>query len=236
MPRPLQITLMTLLLMVCGIDARADSGTDSSTESLDRIREVARAFATQQADAGTQVQVSALDSRLRLPACAQEPQAFAPAGSSGRGALTIGVRCDAPMAWSIYVPVRISETRRVLVLRRALARGEVINADALDTQERDAVTLPYGYITDAAQVLGKTLRRPLAPGSVIAPDAVESARIIKRGQIVTLVSRAGAVEVRAQGTAMGDGGVGDRLTVQNSASRRTVEGVVSAADTVEVHL
>jgi flagella basal body P-ring formation protein FlgA len=122
------------------------------------------------------------------------------------------------------------------VLRRALARGEVINADALDTQERDAVTLPYGYITDAAQVLGKTLRRPLAPGSVIAPDAVESARIIKRGQIVTLVSRAGAVEVRAQGTAMGDGGVGDRLTVQNSASRRTVEGVVSAADTVEVHL
>lgn len=225
--------MLTLLLILGSVDARA---ADDSWESPERIREVARSFAARQAAAGAQIQVGGLDERLRLPACEQPPQAFVPAGSSARGALSVGVRCDAPLAWTLYVPVRISETRKVVVLTRALARGEPITADALDTQDRDADTLPYGYVSDPALALGKTLKRPLAPGSVLAPDALESPRVIRRGQVVTVLGRSGGIEVRAQGTAMGDAGIGDRVQVQNASSRRTVEGVVRSADTVEVTL
>lgn len=38
------------------------------------------------------------------------------------------------------------------------------------------------------------------------------------------------------GIAQGDAGVGDRLQVQNTSSRRMVEGTVRSADTVEVGL
>lgn len=228
----MQRLLLILLLMICGVDARAADGW----ESADRIRELAGNFAQQQSAPGARIEVGALDQRLRLPACDQSPQAFLPAGSGGRGALSVGVRCDAPVAWTLYVPVRISELRKVLVLTRSLAPGEPVTSDAIASQERDAATLPYGYIEDPAQVLGKTLRRPLTPGSVLTPDAVASARVIRRGQSVTLLGRAGGIEVRVQGVAQGDAGVGDRLQVQNSGSRRNVEGIVRSADIVEVSL
>jgi flagella basal body P-ring formation protein FlgA len=223
--------LPILPLMLCSLAAYAQ-GQDF--ESPERIRAAARDFVQQQTGAGVQIQVSALDARLRLPACEQAPQAFMPPGIAARGALTVGVRCDAPVAWTLYVPVRISDLRKVLVLTRSLGRGQAITADALELQERDAASLPYGFVTDPAQVLGQTLRRPLAPGSVLAPDALETARIIHRGQSVTLIGQAGGIEVRMRGTAMADGGAGDRLQVQNTSSKRTVEGVVRSADTVEV--
>lgn len=225
--------LLILLLMLSGVDARA---ADDGWEPASHIRELAGDFARQQSAAGARIEVGALDERLRLPACAQAPQTFLPAGNSGRGALSVGVRCDAPVAWTLYVPVRISELRGVLVLTRALAPGEIITADAVAVQERDAATLPYGYVGDPAQAVGKTLRRPLAPGAVLTPDAIAAARVIRRGQSVTLLGRSNGIEVRAQGVAQGDAGVGDRLQVQNSGSRRNVEGIVRSADTVEVGL
>lgn len=230
MPR----VLLILLLMLSGVDVRAASPPD--WESAERIRTLARDYAQQQASADARIEVGALDERLRLPACAQAPEAFLPGGSAGSGALSVGVRCAGPVAWSIYVPVRISQVRSVAVLTRPLAPGETVTADAITLQERDTTTLPYGFIADAMQAVGKTLRRPLAAGAVLTPDAVAAARVIRRGQSVTLLGRSGGVEVRMAGTAQGDAGVGDRLQVQNSSSRRMVEGTVRSADTVEVGL
>ena len=226
--------LLILLLMLCGVDVRA--ADDAAWESAARIRQLAGDFARQQSNPGAHIDVGALDERLRLPACAQAPQTFVPAGSAGRGALSVGVRCDAPVAWTLYVPVRISELRSVLVLTRSVAPGEIVTADAVALQDRDAATLPYGFVSDVDQAVGKILRRPLAPGSVLTPDAIAGARVIRRGQSVTLLGRSNGIEVRVQGIAQGDAGVGERLQVQNSGSRRTVEGIVRSADTVEVSL
>ncbi|TXH05996.1 MAG: flagellar basal body P-ring formation protein FlgA [Nevskiaceae bacterium] len=226
--------LLILLLMLSGVDVRAAESPD--WESAERIRALAREYAQRQAPAGARIEVSALDDRLRLPACAQTPEAFLPGGSAGSGALSVGVRCAAPVAWSLYVPVRISQMHSVAVLTRALAPGETVTADALTLQERDGASLPYGFITDPTQAVGKTLRRPLAAGAVLTPDAVAAVRVIRRGQSVTLLGRSGGVEVRMAGIAQGDAGVGDRLQVQNTSSRRMVEGTVRSADTVEVGL
>lgn len=225
--------LLILLLMSSGLDARAD---DATWESPDRIRAVASDYARTQSSPQARVEVGLLDERLKLPACAEAPQAFSPAGNGARGALSVGVRCVSPVSWTLYIPVRISESRQVMVLNRALNRGETVTADAVSTQERDITTLPYGYMANATEAVGKTIKRPLTAGSVLTPDALELQRIIKRGQSVTLVSRIGGLEIRAQGTAMTDAAQGDRLKVENSSSRRVVEGVVRSADTIEVSL
>ncbi len=223
--------LLVLPLMLCCLAAQAQT---QDFESPERIRTIAHDYAQQMAGAGTQVEATSLDERLRLPACAKAPSAFMPQGNNGRGAVTVGVRCEGPVAWSLYVPVRISQTMQVLVLNRSLNRGEVIAADMLSFQSRDTATLPYGYLSNLSDATGKTLKRPLVAGSVLSPDAMEAQHIIKRGQLVTVFSRAGGLEVRAQGTALSDAGQGERLRVENKSSHRVVEGVVRSADTIEV--
>lgn len=225
--------LLLLLLMVLALDARA---AEPGWESAERIRSVALDFARSQSPANARIEVGTLDTRLQLPACSNPPEAFGVSGSSARGALSIGVRCASPVSWTLYIPVRVSESRQIMVLNRALGRGEIITADAVSMQERDITALPYGYLATATEVVGKTAKHALAAGSVLTPEALELQRIIKRGQSVTLFSRIGALEIRALGTALGDAAQGDRLRVENASSRRIVEGIVRSADIVEVSL
>lgn len=227
----MSLKLLAIPLMLLSLVAQAQ---DEGFESPERIRSVARDYAQQQAGAGTQVEATALDERLRLPACSKSPAAFMPQGNNGRGAMTVGVRCEGPVAWTLYIPVRISQNLQVLVLTRSLNRGEVITPDMLSLQVRDTATLPYGYLSDLTAVTGKTLKRPMIAGSVLSPDAMEAQRIIKRGQLVTVYSRVGGLEVRAQATALSDAGQGERLRVENKSSHRVVEGVVRSADSIEV--
>jgi flagella basal body P-ring formation protein FlgA len=147
----------------------------------------------------------------------------------------VSVSCAAP-AWSLYVPVRISSERQVLVATRNLRAGEALTAEAIGTQVRDTSQLPAGFVTDSSLAVGKILRQPVAAGATLSPAALGQAPSIKRGQLVTLRSRAGAIEVRAQGKALSDGAPGDRIKVENESSNREVEGQVSADGSVEVTL
>jgi flagella basal body P-ring formation protein FlgA len=202
-------------------------------QSLESIR--ARAVAAVQTDArpGVTAVATPLDARLRLPACSGPLTAEIPGSSAA--ALSVAVGCASP-AWTLYVPVRVSEPRKVLVLRRAVQRGETVSADLFDLQERDVAGLPQGYLSDPAEALGQRFRRPLAAGSVAGPSDLVPPDWVTRGGPVLLVGRAGGIEVRAEGKALASAGRGARVRVENSRSRRIVEGVVSAPGEVEVRL
>ena len=224
-------------MLLCGALGCLAAGpaalADGAHESLQRIEGVAIAAVTAQLPASAQVTGGSVDNRLRLPACTEAPVAEPPAL---RGAnATVTVRCGDP-AWTVYVPLRISDLRPVVVLARAATRGESVDANLVQMQQRDVAQLPFGYFDSAAGVLGYELRRALTAGSVLTPNDAQPPRLVRRGEMVTLVSRSGGLEVRAGGTAMGDGAQGARVRVRNNSSRRVVEGVVTAAGVVEVRL
>jgi flagella basal body P-ring formation protein FlgA len=214
--------------------AVATSAPAADWEPLERIRAAAEA-AVKQTRPDATVTAATLDERLRLPACDTAPRAGAQPQAGG-AQVSVAVQCAGPTAWTLYVPVKINEVRRVLVLRRSLLRGATLAADAVGFEERDTAGLSFGYIDDLAGVAGKSLKRPLAAGAVLTPDALEAARLVRRGERVTLIGRAGPVEVRAEGKALADGGSGQSISVENLSSRRIVEGVVLDAGTVEVRL
>lgn len=222
--------IITLLLMAFNAQA-----ADGAWESAERIRTTAGEFVARQSASGAQVQVGALDERLRLPACDQPLQAMT-SGNANRGAMSVAVRCDGASAWTLYVPVRVSQRQPVLVLTRPLARGNLITAEAIELQEQDISSLPYGYMTGMEQAIGKILKRSLSQGNVLTPDAIESPRAIRRGQVVTVLGVSGLIEVRASGKALSDAADGERVKVENSNSRRVVEGVARSSGVVEVNL
>ncbi|MFA5942014.1 MAG: flagellar basal body P-ring formation chaperone FlgA [Sinimarinibacterium sp.] len=202
-------------------------------ESLQRIESVAIAVVTAQLPATASVTGGGLDSRLRLPPCSAVPVAEPPTlrGSSA----TVTVRCAAP-AWTLYVPLQISDLRPVVVMARAAARGEAIADALLSQQVRDVAKLPFGYFESPDAVRGYELRRAVSAGTVLTPNDAEPPRLVRRGEAVTVIGRSGGLEVRASATAMADGARGARIKVRNESSKRVVEGVVTAAGTVEIPL
>lgn len=205
----------------------------AGTEPLQNIARAAETAVLAQLPPSATATANTIDPRLRLATCSQ-PLQTDPAAVRGAAA-TVTVRCPAP-AWTLYVPVRISDMRMVAVLARPGQRGDVVGADMLTLQTRDVAQLPFGYVDDPASIEGQQLRRPIGAGAVLTPNDVEAPRWVRRGQIVTLIGRAGGLEVRAGGKALGDGAEGQTVRVQNQTSRRVVNGTVTAPGVVEVRL
>lgn len=214
-----------LPLLIYGI-ALADG-----IESVDRIRAAASRHVNEQLP-GASVEAATLDSRLRVAQCAADLHT-ATFGTPANAAWTVAVSCSSP-AWTLYVPVRISNEHGVLIATRNLRAGETLATDALSIQKRDTAKMPAGYVTDPQLAVGKVLRQPVAAGAPLVPDMLGAPITIRRGQIVTLLSRVGAIEVRAQGKALADGTAGDHISVENDSSQRVVEGRVGADGSVEV--
>jgi flagella basal body P-ring formation protein FlgA len=60
--------------------------------------------------------------------------------------------------------------------------------------------------------------------------------LVRRGQAVTLLAQTGTLEIRAQGHALTEGGMHDRIRVQNANSLKVVEGTIENAGTVRVEM
>lgn len=215
-------------------NAQADAGL-TATAAVQRAAETFLASYVGEAGGATRTRfdASALDARLRLPACGEALEGFLPTGARPAARTTVGVRCAAP-AWTVYVPVAAETELPVLVLKRVAPRLAALAATDVDIQTRRVPGFAGNYVTDVAELAGRHLRQPAAPGTALTVELLARDVLVRRGQRVTLLSRVGGIEVAAAGEAMADARPDGRVRVQNLGSRRVVEGVVETADRVRV--
>ncbi|MBN1240171.1 MAG: flagellar basal body P-ring formation protein FlgA [Gammaproteobacteria bacterium] len=210
------------------------AGNAAADPVHERIRSLAEARALDTARAfapdGARVEVAAarLDPRLRLAECAVEPETFDAPGQRPGAHLSIGVRCPAAPAWSLYVPVTVDVTVDVVVLGSAVGRGETLRAADLRREPRNVSRLAGGYLTRLEDAEGMVLRHTVPAGSVLAARFIERPTLVERGQRVRLITRSGNISVRSDGEALANAAEGDRVRVRNLSSRTVVEGVVGA--------
>jgi flagella basal body P-ring formation protein FlgA len=148
--------------------------------------------------------------------------------------MTVAVSCASPTTWTVYVPVNIETQISVLVLRHAAGRGSRLTADDVEVQSRTVTGAGDDYLTEPAELAGRTLKRPLGAGAAVTADAMVADSLIKRGQQVTLLAAVGGMEVRARGVAMNDAPAAGRVKAQNLSSGRIVEGFVESADVIRI--
>ena len=132
------------------------------------------------------------------------------------------------------MPVEIRREIDVLVLRRAVTRGEVLGAADVVGQKRQVASLSSPYVGRIAELAGRPTRRPLPEGTPLTAEALSAALLIKRGQTVTLTASTGGIEIRASGRALADASASQRLRVQNLDSLKVVEGVAESDGVVRV--
>lgn len=210
-------------LLLCSGAAAAHAS--SSLQPLPSIAAAAVAAARAQLPSTAEISASALDPRLRLPAC-EGPLTGDPPSLRGAQA-RVSVRCSQPQ-WTVYVPLEVRDLRPVVVLARSGQRGDTLSAADLQLQTRDITRLPFGHFESLDAVVGQELRRAVSAGSPLGPNDAQPARLVLRGSPVTVVALAGGIEVTASGIALADGAEGQRLRVRNERSGRVIEGVVMA--------
>ncbi len=226
-------TLGLLLILSC----KPVVGDEQLSESHDVIRAAVEQHALAQVDdwvGRAEVSVGRLDSRLRLARCdrALETYDSPNALSGGRG--VVGVRCTGSSPWKLYVPVQIATFDQVVVSRRPLVRGQVVNANDLIVKEKDTSGLHKPYYSDVADVVGLRSKRAIDRGTTLHAGLLKRARLVKRGSRVEIVARLNGLDVRMRGEALSDGGRGDRIRVKNLSSGRVITGTIAASGLVQV--
>ena len=228
------------LATAAGLPANAaeDDVTAGAFESLTAIRASAEGYVRAQLGATrgvARVSAAALDARLHLARCAAPLHAQLPSGFALQARATVGVSCEAPMHWTLYVPVSVERHIDVLILRHALERDAFLSRDDVSIESRTVTGLDSAYLSDPAELHGRAARRTLAAGTALTVDMLTPNFLVRRGQDVVLLAGMGTFEVRAAGRALEDAPAGVRVKVQNMSSMRVVEGVAQSSGVVRVN-
>jgi flagella basal body P-ring formation protein FlgA len=205
--------------------------------ALANIEQAAYEYALKQAQIyndNPQVVMGSLDSRLRLKACDSELEVFTKNVKTTIGNQTIGVKCNFPSTWTVYVPVKVKVFKTIVVANRSLSANHIITKNDIKKQDRDIGQLRQGYLSDTKQLIGQQLKYSMSIGAVINPNSVRPQKIVRRGEQISLVASVGKMEVRMNGTALADAQLGQRVKVKNSSSKRVVEGIVEAPGIVKI--
>ncbi|HWB51622.1 MAG TPA: flagellar basal body P-ring formation chaperone FlgA [Stellaceae bacterium] len=181
-------------------------------------------------DAQGEVEVGVIDSRLRLPACANISVDLPPANSA---MMTAKVVCPSP-SWTLYVPVRLHAWVDAVVAGANLAPNTPLKPSLLSRGRADALAGTGGLITDPRQAEGKILRTGVMAGAPILSSQLDLPISVHRGQRVTLTLSDPVMTIKASATALDDGRIGDTISVQNSDSQKTLRATVARDGGVEI--
>ena len=120
----------------------------------------------------------------------------------------------------------------VLAYARSLATGEMVQPEDLVWVK--VAASPSDAPRDADDLIGMTVKRPLRQGAAASLRDVSTPQVIKAGDIVAVTYEDAGVALTLQGKAMAAGAIGESLMVQNTASKKIIETVVTGPGSTAV--
>ncbi|HSC61121.1 MAG TPA: flagellar basal body P-ring formation chaperone FlgA [Rhizomicrobium sp.] len=121
---------------------------------------------------------------------------------------------------------------RIVVPSHSIPRGTTISDSDLSYQNVDASSVQAGVVSSMNDLDGMETRRVLRAGEPIRPDDVRKPILVTKGSMVTINFIAPGITLTAVGKAMGEGGMGETVTVLNPISYRQISCTVTGAGTV----
>ncbi len=227
------IAFFALALTILPIKAK-------ETESLQGITHTVKSFIGNKLQSSNikdaTIEISKLDSRLKLNKCSTNLETKLNYSSQLIGKITVAVHCQEPKPWTIHVPVEVTVYRNVLAAARPLGKGHIISRTdlvpiALKLNQNNSV-----YFVKLDNLVGKEVKRAIATGKIIKPRFITAARIVRRGESVTIVAVTQSIQVRMKGKALADGVKGQMIRVRNLKTKRVVQGIVTDPGFVKVRM
>jgi flagella basal body P-ring formation protein FlgA len=135
---------------------------------------------------------------------------------------------------SFTVVAEVKRAARVVVAINPIARGERIRAEDVELVPVKQGSPQREMFPSLEDVVDQEAARNIAVGQSIDKDSVHPPILVKRGEVVELYSRAGAVQVRTKARALEAGGEGDNIKVALLSDRRPLVARVCGVQEVEI--
>ena len=146
----------------------------------------------------------------------------------------IGVKCESPAPWTVYVSVKVMAMRDVVITRQALPAKHVLTEQDVVMTSMDIGQLRQVPIRQISDIIGRQLKRSVAMGAVLSHSQLKKQKLVRRGQQVTLFSQTGSIQVKMAGIALADAVLGEKIKVKNSRSQRIIEGIVAGPNRMRI--
>jgi flagella basal body P-ring formation protein FlgA len=198
------------------------------------LRQLVQAYLEQQtAGLPGKVSISVSPQPARALAACPAPLAFQSPGARAWGKTTVGVRCAAPSAWTVYIQAQVTVVADYVAAAVPLAAGQLIDASQLVTLQGDIAAMPNGIVTDPAQAIGRSPAVSLPSGTPLRLDSLRSKPVVQQGQLVRVVSGGSGFRVSAEARAIGNAADGQVVQVRTPGGV-VLSGVAKAGGQVEI--
>lgn len=221
---PILIALTLLLWpLVANQPPVAQSMAFASAETVIRAAVVARV------GAGAEVSVRTIDPAPSGPYREARPDPSAILNGKPIRFTLIRESGAAAAAW-----VTLSVTAEHALAARAIARNHAIADGDLMPVKAELKGVPMRPTATVAMLTGGRALRPIPAGAVVLGSYVATRRAIEPGDKVTVLARAGDVEISAVLVAADGGPIGATIRVVNPDTKRLVRGRIVGEGLVEV--
>jgi flagella basal body P-ring formation protein FlgA len=187
------------------------------------LQQQAKQFANSSLRAGqgrrVEIEVGALDPRLRLAPCDQiEP--YLPANARLWGRSRIGIRClTGPTRWNVFLPVTVKVFAPALVATRALPAGTLLAEGDLAQAEVDLAEDSSNALFQPALAIGRTIDRPLPAGRSLRQSHLKPRQWFAAGEVVQVVAQGPGFRVAGEGQALTPGTEGLPVRIRTESGR-----------------
>ena len=153
----------------------------------------------------------------------------------GTAHLEVSVLADANIVQKVPLTVNARMTRRVVVARGPINQQAVIRESDITRAVLTFTRVDKIGVANPSLVVGQRAKRFIPAGSRIEADELEQVPLVVRGQLVTLASSVGGIEVLTTAKAMASGYLGDTIIVRDANNRRrTFDAVIVGPGKVRI--
>lgn len=232
-----QRTHLTLLTNFFGLLAFFFSAIVSSApqSTLDMVQHTAEEYVKTIVEIPQKGQLTVkaanLDSRLKLTTCSAPLNSSIPGKQSLTGNVTVLVSCETE-GWQVYVPVRTQLLLPRVVAAKPLSRGIVLSASDLTIQMIETRFQRGVIFEHPQQIIGSKVKRNVNMGEAVQGNDI---CLVCRNDSVLIKAGGGGLNIVTKGTALSDGSLGEQIRVQNTKSKRVVDGIITGVGEVTVN-
>lgn len=211
-------------------------GAATTSESAATIRQAVERFVGEQNPnhpTPADLRLGGPPAGVQYPSCQRLELSFFGTGDP-YSAQTVAVQCAKPVPWTVYVPVRIVQSQKIVVAAHSLTAGTVLTASDLALMPGNAASLAGTPLSSLSEAMGRTLRFGTVAGQPITQSMLAAPIWVHGGNNVTLVAEGDGVRITTLAQAIENGHPGQSILVRNLQSGRVVRGTVTAVATVRV--
>ncbi len=157
-------------------------------------------------------------------------------GATTRAVLAIRIYEGDELVESRSIGATVEVLRPAVIVASPIRRRGELRADSLRLEERWLAPGGPAPVASIEEAAGSLARSRLAEGDVLHAGVIEPGVVIKRGDLIEVLTLSGGLEIKSRARAMEDGSAGERIELRSENSRKTFRARVHGPGRVVMNM